>query len=620
LEKDIILHGVHIGEHGFVPEQIISEIQTRCIDRGLNYAVIRTRSTPIPQELFLQWAEFLAENKIYFSFLYTVQHAPAGRDSQFDAATVAKMKEIAGPYFLGDMIGETGSSCGCKAAGYFDPKQKLDNTRICTDYADMKEAHDGILSTVSAYIRVNNALGMSNTIAAEATALCRYNLEAGATIPVLEMMCGDPEVLIAAVRGAAKAYGCKLWGTYIAHEWYGGMRHADPLKRKRLELAYKYAYLAGSKIFCLESGDEGILSYAQQYGQTSDLCGDYRNVLRDMAELIRVDVRPKTGPKVKLAFVQGLHDAWGGWGGSSLWNQFHREEWGHSHAEHSWSLLSELGTKRPWSDPANYGDEDLSATAACGQYDIVPIEAGLDILKQYDCLIFLGWHTMTEETMDKLTAYTENGGHLLMCAAHLNGSVKRDGSFEPVSNEKIQRLFGAQYTGKLRSTNDGVKFLPTSLTDGILYPGTANQICDPLYSHGYIRYAEFSLCGGTAAARVSDSFLSAFCDIHGVIEHKVGRGTATLVAAADYPGHPAVLPLYRAVVRAFITAGARACGLRVLGGDRLRWSVYEGNIVYLLNTDYDVPVTAKITDGSLTRTVTLQPLELKRVEMSNGLR
>jgi len=58
----------------------------------------------------------------------------------------------------------------------------------------------------------------------------------------------------------------------------------------------------------------------------------------------------------------------------------------------------------------------------------------------------------------------------------------------------------------------------------------------------------------------------------------------------------------------------------VLGGDRLRWSVYEGNIVYLLNTDYDVPVTAKITDGSLTRTVTLQPLELKRVEMSNGLR
>ena len=48
-----------------------------------------------------------------------MQHGPANADSQFTPETVAKMKEIAGEYFLGDMIGETGSSGACKAAGYF---------------------------------------------------------------------------------------------------------------------------------------------------------------------------------------------------------------------------------------------------------------------------------------------------------------------------------------------------------------------------------------------------------------------------------------------------------------------------------------------------------------------
>lgn len=119
MERDIILSGVHIGEHRFDPDSILDEIKTRCIDRGHNFVTIR-------------------------------------------------------------------------------PK-------------------------------------------------------AGIEIPMLKLMCGHPEILVSSLRGTARATNAKRWGTYLAHEWYGGMRHEDILKRKRMSLAYKYAYLSGSQLFCLES-------------------------------------------------------------------------------------------------------------------------------------------------------------------------------------------------------------------------------------------------------------------------------------------------------------------------------------------------------------------------------
>jgi hypothetical protein len=79
------------------------------IKPGYNFVTIRpidrARKLEIPQEYFLDWAQYLAEHKVYFVFLYTVQHALPERESIFEPETVAKMKEIAGEYFLGDLIG-----------------------------------------------------------------------------------------------------------------------------------------------------------------------------------------------------------------------------------------------------------------------------------------------------------------------------------------------------------------------------------------------------------------------------------------------------------------------------------------------------------------------------------
>ncbi|MBE6966541.1 MAG: hypothetical protein E7441_10980 [Ruminococcaceae bacterium] len=620
MNKDIVLNGVHIGEHGFDPDKVIDEIYERCVKPGLNFVTIRPgymgRRIPIPQHYFIEWAKYMAENKIYFIFLYTIQHAPDGRESHFDKETVDKMREIAGEYYIGDMIGETGSSFACKLAGYFNRGEArgTDTTQI-TEYPDMKAAHEGYVADVSKYIEIDKKLGVPAIVSVEATGLNKYNAEAGVTIPMLELMCGSPDVLVSSLRGVARAYDSEMWGTYVAHEWYGGMRHDDILKRKRLELAYKYAYLAGTNALCLESGDELVSAYGYNFKADSELCGEYRKVMCDMMDYIKSDKRPVGGPKVKVAFVSGRHDAYGGWGGSSIWNQFDREEWGHSDAEHSWRILDEIGTKRTWNDIANFGDTDFSAAPAYGMYDIVPIEADAEHLLRYDYLIFLGWNSMTEEDMDKLYEYVNRGGRLLMSAAHLNTSTVRNGEFSPVSEEKIKKLFGCSFTEKSISSNAGIKFRYTSLDENAVYPGSRDLFCDPIYSAGYVNWAEFELCGGVETALLTDAFVPDKALLPAVIENKVGDGVATLVTALDYPGKASLLPLYRAIVRELVTASARKADIRVIGSDRLRWSVYEGDKVYLLNTDYDMPITVKLIKGEKETTVTLDSLELKSVQI-----
>jgi len=617
MDMNIVLSGIHIGEHSFEPDAVIEEIQSRCINKNMNFVTIRFPfGEKVPDEYIIKWVKFLTENKIYFIFLYTLQHPPKSEESHLSKEVVSQIKEIAGKYFMGDKLGETGSSFACKFQGYYnngEGKGKDDYIPDC-NIPDMETAHKKYIQYVSKYIEIGNKLGMPEMLTGEATCLSKYNLEAGSTIPILELMCGHPEMLIANTRGAAKAYNSKMWGTYIAHEWYGGMRHDDILKAKRLELAYKYAYLSGSSLFCLESGDEAIDSYGYKFSEDSPLCREYQRVITEFSKYIKTDKRPAGGPKVKLAFVQGNHDAWGGWGGSSLWNQFNRREWGHGEAEYSWRLPEEIGTKRVWNDIANFGEKDLSALPVFGMYDIIPAEAPKEKLLMYDYLIFLGWNSMTDEILDNLIYYVSNGGKLLMTAAHLNQNVKRDKELILSDNEKIEKLFGCRLGDKPILTNGGVKFEFSSL-NSLLYPGTKDKICDPIYSAGYISYLNCELTSGHKVAEISECFLNEKEGLPYIIENKLGNGVATLVCTSNYPGNPAVYPLYRTMVREIITQSARETDIKVTSNGALRYSVYNNGKIYLLNTDYDFPINVRIETEKTIYDEILNPLELKSVNI-----
>ena len=168
----------------------------------------------------------------------------------------------------------------------------------------------------------------------------------------------------------------------------------------------------------------------------------------------------------------------------------------------------------------------------------------------------------------------------------------------------------------MRLSFPGAKFHLDSLNDGILYPGSASMRGDPIYSAGYVKYASFKLCGGKTCAYINSTFVEPNPDdAPMVIENKIGDGVATLVTSVNYPGHPALYPLYRAMVREWISHSSRNCEIKVLGSDRLRYSVYEGNKMYLLNTDYDMPITVKIIYNGKEQLVPLESLELKIIEL-----
>ena len=612
IERDTVAVGVKVGEHSFDADGLINEIRERVIDRGCNFVYIRTKiGEKQPREMFIKWAKFLAENKIYFHF--GTHRPPADSVAQFDAKLVAELSGIAGEYFLGDGISEPGTAMACNFRGYYPPAGYLQNQPFA-DCSDMKQAHDNYVAKVEKYVKINKEIGMPHIVNIEATTLSKYNLEAGVDMPFLEMMNGNPDNLVPYVRGAARAYNTNFWGVLIAHEWYGGRRHTDVLKRKRLELAYKFAYMSGANAIVMESGDEKINSYTQSFDAKSEICEDYRRILTETAEFAKNDIRPKNGPKTEFAFVSGRYDAYGGFCGSSLWDQFGREEWAHGDAEHSWRIVDELGTRRRWADVENYGEYDYSAYPAYGTFDIVPIEADTDLLCKYKYLAFAGWNTMTDEDMDKLTAYVKSGGHLLMTAAHLNCNPERNGDFIMPSEEKLKELFGCRFTGKTVRTNSGTKFAKDSVNREILYPVSEDLMGDPLFSAGCAEYAKIELCGGEALGVLSDSFWKEGNETAvSIVENKLGKGTATLITSVNYPGNNAIYPLYRAMVREYIGASARSAEIKVVGSDRVRNAVYENNKMYLLNTDYDVPAIVKIISNGEEKTVMLEPLELKAI-------
>lgn len=622
-ERDIIHCGVLIGEHGFDNEGFIPEIEARIASRGLNFAIINTtavRDEDMPSaEMLVEWARYFREKGIYFTFVRMAQNAPVGRASRLDKEAVLAVREAAGEYFLGDMIAEPGHAYAAKEAGYFRPKKgRKTNPNYVprTDCADMREARDFYLDTVRRFVQNNEATGMPASLSIEATALSKYNIMAGIDLHFLETPNGDPDIMMPSIRGAVRnLLDDDFWGVLIAHEWYGGMRHADMQKRSRLDLTAKMAYIHGARVITLESGDTVITAYDQQHEYDSEICGDYREMIKNISEYVAKDERPAGGPIADFGILSGNLDGWCGFCQSSLWNQFGREEFGHSDAEASWWLLGDLGRKRKWSDIGNYGECDLSAYPAYGTYDIVPIEAEVERLSNYKYLVLLGWNTMTDEIMDKLTEYVRRGGRLLLSGAHLNYSARRDGEFIPPSEEKLAALCGCRLTGGEHRTNYGTKFHAESLCGEHLYPSTKSFFCDPIFASGYTTYLETELVGAEARGYTSGAFVDDCAGVPTVIENRIGEGVVTLVTSKDYPGNNALYPLYNAIFREQVTASARECELRVVASDKLRYTVYPGVKIYLLNTDSDLPIVVKIKYKGKEQSLSLEPRELRALEL-----
>lgn len=618
LDASVLLTGLSYGEHVMDAEHVVDELRHTLSGCGNSFIVRCQPDRPMSRDMYVAIARYAKENGMPFAFLYAYQHPPKGKRSHLDAELVHDIRAVAGELFLGEMFGETGSEEAAKDVGYFVEGHAPALPRAET----MAEARRSFVDFIRAMTDYNAAMGLKESLVVEATALSAYVLEGGIGIPVLEVLPGDPEKLIAFTRGAAIAYKRKMWGGFVAHEWYGGYRHDDALKMKRLDLTYKYLYMRGANLAFLESGNTEIKSFGYEHGYDSELCQNYRRVIEAFHAFAKENPRPACGPYTKLAFVLGEDDGYTDFMGGSVWEQFGREEWGKGAPEHAWRILSEVFRSPDWHDPFAFDGAglDLGHAPAYGNYDVIPAGAPLDVMEQYSTLIFVGHNTMSDELYEKLCSFVRGGGTLLMSVAHLSLSAKRLAKENYVHGGDFSELFGAKMRGTSR-LNHGVKFSATSAVPCLKYPGTLDFGCDPLLTEGFIDYALLDAEPSEVKAELFDGFEATdSVGVPALIEHRLGRGVALLIAHCDYPGAPAAYPLYRLLVKELIAASHAACDLKVAGSDKVRFSLFydEGGAerLYLLNTAYDCPSSVRVSYRGTVRDVTLAPCELQALDFA----
>ncbi len=613
MERDLVLSGYRVGEYNYNTDEIIEQIESK-YSEGMNFIGVGCNGTdsytgePIPQEDFIRLAKYISDKKMYFSFSGGANRLHAG----FTEETARKMKEIAGKYFLCYSMAEIGSTFSCKASGY--------TPIVSPVYKDLQEAKDMYIERAKRFAKENSMGGLLDTTVIESTSMISYNCEAGVTFPTMEFWPGDMEISAAFTRGTSTAYNCGRWGAYFAHEWYGGLRW-DTIKQKRFKLGYDYCYLAGCNHFINESGDEKAGSHRPEgrFAFDHPVCQNYRDVMAECAKFAKDDFRPAGGPKVRVAFVRGNLDGYSfRRSGGSLWKGHKHKEYGYSTPEYVWRILETIQTKRRWCDIHNYGEVDLSAAPGYGLYDVIPANVGVEVFNKYDYLIFAGWNSMTEEIYHNLKEYVKQGGRLFMTAAHLNTSTQRDGSISLINNGDVSDLFGCVLDAENPlCREDGFKF-HNSIVPELLYPAIIFGYGDPYFAEGYVNYAKAELTTGVGTGRISNTFRDNDVDAMPIslVENQYGEGYAILMTNLEYP-YGAASVVYQNLVREILTASHRTAHIKVYGGDALRFSVYEGDKVYLLNTDFDSPISATIDYGTHKKTFTLEPCEFKAVEKNS---
>lgn len=625
-EKKVI-SGVNISDYGFDPNRVIEDVKKYGDGKIFRWCPIRCDQGDISIELWREYARYFKEKGIYFTIHNSSRgiNLPEGKKSHLTKEVVKDIQDIAGKYFLGTAIAEFGSYYASKAKGYrrgmseYALKNSKYGINPIQGLKDQQEAKDTYIRQITDLIEINKELEISTTIALEAVTLFEYDFEAGADFLLVELVPKNMEQILNFARGAQRAFQKEELAAWHAHEFYGGYRMEDPLKAKRFTLEYLASYIGGVDFICLESGFHEIHDHGFNLSEDHPLTQSYLREAQNFADFCEKDKRPENGPICKVAFVKGNLDGFGWGNSSSLWGQYYDEKWGFSAPEHSYRILDEVYKTLPWHDAKNFGDYDYSHAPAYGQYDVVPICAPLEVLEQYDWLIFCGWNTMTEELYAKIKEYTKNGGNVLITAAHMRDSIERGKAGEFVCGGDFEDYIGCKLTGEKIRSNDGYKFEYESTIDGILYPGPPGFRCDPCWSGGYVNYEKIEPTTAKTVCYLADSFRNDADFMYPIMtENQYGKGNVIFMATSDYPGDAAVFPLYKIVVKEILTSTHRISDIKVICGEKVRFAVFENdNIykVYLLNTDYNFEQKAMVMYKGKKIEKTISSVGIETVEL-----
>lgn len=427
---------------------------------------------------------------------------------------------------------------------------------------DLHILHDWFLHPYQTEVARARALGSTRFGCIEASAQIRLAMEAGVNVPILELVPYHPYEGLAAVRGAARAYGASMWGVHTAMGYYQAPTNA--WTPERLRIAYNLFYAGGASLFSepniafqnvglcsaffSEKASPPIrLGEREIRGFHDPVCARGREVLAEHYRFTQFHVRPDGGPRVRLGFVLGHLDGWvGGDKQTHVWC-VDDPAFAAGSAEQTWHHFRRMYDTEPWCDSPRkyYWQADPAkplrhGTPPCGQLDLVPIEGDL---QRYRCLVFLGWNTMTPEHYARLCRYVKSGGRLLMSVPHLSTRLRRDAPMNLIHGGDFRDLFGVKVVGPGKVSEDVQLVAQSGYKPYVLPVGTLYLESAPL-----ARVSKVGQASCLSSARSGKRDRQDACPTVRVlarsragepvlVEHRLGKGFAWLLATWDYPGH-----------------------------------------------------------------------------------
>ena len=267
----------------------------------------------------------------------------------------------------------------------------------------------------------------------------RYLFQAGYDWLGAEQMYGPEDVIMSSLRGASRAYGKSDYGSLHAMQW-GSFPYTDPKHALRHYLSLAVAYVHGSSHINTE---EGLW--------TDDYCNDrftvsgkqHIDAQHHLFDYVETHSR-KGELNTPIAVVQGRNDAWKAAGRTSLWSQ-KDDKWKFNTAAESFDFLTVFYPDTKINSLKDTPEYWFTSTPY-GVVDILPIEAPSEQLYRYKALIFLGWNTFDNADFIRIRKFVEQGGILLLTAAHLNNELQPDAPVRfPDDDTVVKMLLGEDY-------------------------------------------------------------------------------------------------------------------------------------------------------------------------------
>lgn len=393
----------------------------------------------------------------------------------------------------------------------------------------------------------------------------RYFFQAGYKWAGAELMYGPAEIVIAALRGAAKCYNQDSLGGHLAVQW-STTPHDSASRYRRYRTMLYVCYMQGLTEINTEEGFWHLEEYYTSFGRKDLACKNHLKQQQDFYEYVASHSRSGAYYS-SFAFLFGRFDGWRSFGSEKIWGQ---SAFDGAAPEKSWELLRLFYPLTPsenmiFRHPCPDEEVGFHSGTPIGNADIVPIECALEKLCVYKTLCFAGYNKLLEEDAVKLLCYVRQGGTLILGWPHLTVTTNRSDII----------------SGNLQFTHN-------ALTDAVC--SDPADFCDVT-----IRGRKGRACKSVMAAE--DEIIERSSQgIPLVLKKRIGNGTLFFVNLTEYPAELSVRPVYERLILECVDRSNQAEKSFISCDNDVQFTIYDqpdgSRNIYVMAVDWYNPSTA----------------------------